>query len=44
MHLKEVGFPSNADDNTLCTEHDSADQVISRLEETSENKWLLITV
>ena len=37
VHLKNVDFPSKADDNTLCTEHDSADQVISI--KIRKNKW-----
>ena len=35
--FKNVDFPSKADDITLCTEHDSADQVISI--EIRKNKW-----
>ena len=35
--FKNVDFPSKADDNTLCTEHDSVDQVISI--KIRKNKW-----
>ena len=41
MHLKDMDFASYVDDNTPYTEHDSIDQVISRLKETVESifKW-----
>ena len=41
MHLKDIDFTSYADNNTSYTEHESIDQVISRLEETDKSlfKW-----
>ena len=41
MDLIDIDFASYTDDNTLYKEHDSIDQVISRLEETTESlfKW-----
>ena len=41
MYLKDIDFASYADDNTLYTEQESIDQVISRLEETAKSlfKW-----
>ena len=41
LHLKVVDFVSYADDNKPYTEHESIDQVISRLEEIAKSpfKW-----
>ena len=42
VHLKDIDLLNYADDKTLYTEHESIDQVISRLEETAKSlfKWL----
>ena len=41
MHLKDIGFTNYAADDFLYTKHDSIDQIISRLEKTTESlfKW-----
>ena len=41
VHLKDIDFASCVDDNTPYTEHESIDQVISKLEETAKSlfKW-----
>ena len=40
VHLKDIGFTNYAADDFLYTKHDSIDQIISRLEKTTESFFM----